>query len=277
MAIDGLYKPTEEELELLKRWYAPDVSKKIETSRTNALGMNISQLAQKKEVHAVQSSSVSVEDVEQAPTSLSAQDLDEISEQAKQQGFEEGLTKGKEQGMANGYEEGYSQGIEQGIEAGMAQGIEQGQEMIEQKLALLDGLLSQLQQPIDQQNEQIEQSLLNLSLTLAKKVIHSEIEQNPKPLQQAIAQGLNLLGGDTAITIKLNPNDMTHAQQIWDEQACQTRQLNLMVDPLIAPGDCTLESSTSSVSFNIEERSAQVFDDLLSQEKPSSKDSVDDA
>lgn len=268
MAIDGMYKPTEEELELLKRWYAPDVSTKIESNRTNAFGMNVAEMAQEKANIKEKKADVAVEDVSESPQPLSAQELDEISEQAKQQGFDEGLIKGKEQGIANGYEEGYSQGVEQGIEAGTQQGLEQAQQQIDQKLALLDSLLAQLSQPIEQQNQSIEQALVNLSLTLAEKVLHSEIQQNPGPLQQAIGEGLNLLGADKAIAIKLNPEDKQHIDQIWNEEACKTRRLSLIVDPSIAQGNCVLESNTSSVSIDMQERCAQVFDDFLAQEKP---------
>lgn len=264
MAIDGMYKPTEEELELLKRWYAPDVTKKIDERRTNALGMNRAQIAQtgvKREV--------AVEDVNESPAQLSAQELDAISAQAREQGFEEGLVKGKEQGLANGYEEGFSQGIEQGIEQGTKQGLETAQAQIDQKIALLDSLLAQLQQPIEQQQELVEQSLLNLTLTLAQKVVHTEIKQNPEPITSAISQGLNLLGNDSAITIKLNPQDVDSATDIWDEAAQQTRHLTFVSDPSLAQGDCVLESNASSVCFELSQRCHQVFDDFITQEPPS--------
>jgi len=268
MAIDGTYEPTEEELELLQRWYAPDVAQEVEPTRTNALGMNVAQLAKNKAQAATADHGVSVEDVEQSPAQLSAQDLEQISDQAKQQGFDEGLVKGKEQGIANGYEEGYNQGIEQGIESGTAQGLEQAQLQIDEKIALLDNLIAQLSQPIAQQDDEIERSLVNLSLMLAKKVIHCEILQNPKPLQHAIAQGLNILSDEQTITIKLHPDDMTHAQQVWDESTCEQRKLSLQVDPSLSQGDCVLESASSSVALDLDDRCNQVFDDFMAQPSP---------
>jgi len=268
MAIDSTYKPTEEELELLQRWYAPDVSKKVSPSRTNALGMNVADLANKKNELSQKESNVSVEDVEQPPGQLSAQELETISEQAKEQGFEQGLAKGKEKGIAQGYEEGYSQGVEQGVEAGKTEGLAQAQSQIDQKLALLDNLLLQLNDPIAQKNNAVEQSLVNLSLTLARKVIHSEVTQNPQPLQHAIGEGLNILGTQNAITVKLHPEDMTRIQQVWDDEACDKRNLNLMVDPSLNQGDCLLESATSAVTLDLEQRCSQVFDDFVSQESP---------
>lgn len=276
MAIDGMYKPTEEELELLKRWYAPDVSKEIASDRTNAYGMNVAQLAKEKEQADASNLEVASEDIDESPAPLSAQELDEISEQARQQGFDEGLVKGKEQGLANGYEEGYSQGVEQGVETGIAQGLEQGQQLIDQKIAVLDELVSQLQQPIEPQNQQIEQALVNLAMTLAQKVIHCEVEQNPKPLQQAIAQGLNLLGQQQPVTVKLHPQDMPHVQEVWSEQACHDRQINLMVDPSLEQGNCQLDSVSSSVSVDVASRCAQVFDDFVGQGAPETQDGPQD-
>jgi len=276
MAIDSTYKPTEEELELLQRWYAPDVSEKVSSSRTNAFGMNVADLAKKKDQLSQKESGVSVEDVEQSPGQLSAQELEAISEQAKEQGFEQGLAKGKEQGIAQGYEEGYSQGVEQGIDAGRTEGLAQAQSEIDQKLALLDSLLSQLNDPIEQKNKAIEQSLVNLSLTLAKKVIHSEVTQNPQPLQHAIGEALNILGTHNAITVKLHPEDMTHIQLVWDGDACDKRNLNLIVDPSLNQGNCLLESATSAVTLDLEQRCSQVFDDFVSQQSPVVEESDDE-
>jgi len=276
MAIDGTYKPTEQELELLQRWYAPDVAKKVDQQRTNAFGMSVAQLQKNKEKRIVSQSEVAVEDVEHSPAPLSATQLHEITEQAQEQGFEQGLAKGKEKGLAQGYEEGYSQGIEQGITTGTEQGLAQAQTLVDQKLALLESLLSQLSAPLAQQHEQIELALVNLSLTLAKKVIHTEISQNIEPLHHAIGQGINLLGKGSPINVALNPIDFEQISVMWDQQARDQHQLSFTPQPSINQGDCLVESSASSVSFDLASRSAQVFDDLLGQERPQTLRSSDD-
>lgn len=269
MPIDGTYKPTEQELELLQRWYAPDLTTKTDSQRTNALGMNVAKL---NSGNIASSDKVTVEDVEHTPTQLSAQDLDAITQQAEEQGFEEGLAKGREQGLANGYEEGFSQGLEQGIEQGTKQGLEQAQQQIDEKLQFLTQLIEQFHHPIAHNNQLIEHSLVNLSLTLAKKVIQCEISQSSEPLYQAVSQGINLLGSQYPVTIKLCAEDLEHAHTLWDEQTRSGQKLTFVHDATIAKGSCLLESSASSVSFDLERRCAQVFDDFVAQERPQALD-----
>lgn len=256
-----VYKPTAEELELLKRWYAPDVSEDIDNQRTNAFRMNVADLAKPTVTEPEPQS-----EVEQG--TLSAQALEEITQQAQAQGYEEGLIKGKEEGLLQGHETGYEQGLAQGIEEGRAQGLEQVQPEIEQRVALMDAMLTRLQLPIAHQAQQIEHSLLQLALTLARKVIHCEISQNTQPIINAVSEGVKLIGTENPVNLRVNPQDIMTIEQLYSEQ--QRRDKNLIIDPdaSLAIGDCVLETHNSSVSLNLEERINQVFDDFSTKPQP---------
>lgn len=256
-----VYKPTDEELALLKRWYAPDVTESVDQERTNAFRMNVSTLGQQP---VVQEQMI---DEEQSPV-LSAQALEEITAQAQEQGYQDGLSKGKEEGLLKGHEAGYQQGLEQGIENGMSQGIEQSQPVIEQRLLLIDSLISKLQTPLSQQDEKIEQALLELALTLARKVIHSEVKQDDQPIINAVSEGVRIIGHTEPLTIRINPQDIDAINSLYSKEQCVDKKITIDADASLAIGDCVLDTHSSSVSLMLEERINQVFDDFTAQPPP---------
>lgn len=257
-----VYKPSEEELALLKRWYAPDVGDEIDDKRTNAFGMNVSTLKQPKV-----DPSLVVDDSES--NVLSAEALAELTQQAQDQGYQDGLTKGKEEGLLKGHDAGYEQGLEQGIEKGIAQGLAQIEPEISQRMKVLEALIASFNEPLSQQQENIEQSLLNLSLTLARKVIHCEVTQNSQPIIQAISEGVRIIGHQKPVLVRVNPDDIEAVEHLYNDEKRTQANLVLESDPSLLVGDCVLETSSSSVTLNIEEKINQVFDDFLSQPVPS--------
>ncbi len=258
-----IYKPSEEELALLKRWYAPDVGESVSDERTNALGMKVSELNQPKPKP---EPVVITEDIE--PETLSAQSLQEIKQQAQEQGYQEGLAKGKEEGLLKGHQEGYEQGLEQGLEEGKTQGFEQAKPEISKRIDMLDKVTTSFSEPLAQQQKAIEESLLQLALTLSRKVIHCEITQSSQPIIQAVNEGIKTISLQEPIIIKLNPSDIDAVQELYNDEQQAKSNLTLESDPSLATGDCLLEAVSSSVSLQLEERINQVFDDFLNQPTP---------
>lgn len=256
-----VYKPSDEELELLKRWYAPDVSEEVDKERTNAFRMNVANLST-PEPAAVDSA-----DDEESNT-LSAQALEEITQQAQEQGYQDGLTKGKEEGLLQGHQEGYDQGLVQGIEDGTAQGLEQAQPQIAQRVAIIDAMIAKLQQPLSNQDKAVESALIELALTLAKKIVHVEISQSKKPVIQSVSEGIKVIGSESAVNLHVNPQDLDIIENLFGEQKNEKTRLTIASDPALNIGDCYLETTNSSVSLNLEERINQVFDDFNNNVTP---------
>ena len=72
MASDQVFRPNEEQLELLKRWYAPDVTEPVNQSKTNAFGLTAEDLATAEPAPSVDN------DIDTEPQPLTADDLEEI-------------------------------------------------------------------------------------------------------------------------------------------------------------------------------------------------------
>ncbi|MGB0897953.1 MAG: flagellar assembly protein FliH [Psychrobium sp.] len=256
-----VYKPTDEELELLKRWYAPDVGKEVDKERTNAFRMNVANLSQPE-------STTDVVDEEEESNTLSAQALEEITQQAQEQGYQEGIAKGKEEGLLQGHQEGYDQGLVQGIEDGVAQGLEQAQPQIAQRVAIIDAMITKLQHPLSSQDKAVEDALVDLALTLAKKIVHVEITQSKKPIIQAVSEGIKIIGGENSVSLQVNPQDLGIIESLFGEQQSEKNRLTIASDPALNIGDCYLNTTNSSVSLNLDERINQVFDDFNTKAAP---------
>tara|TARA_B110001452_G_scaffold240173_1_gene221589 strand:+ start:213 stop:1157 length:945 start_codon:yes stop_codon:yes gene_type:complete len=256
-----VYKPTDEELELLKRWYAPDVSEEVDKERTNAFRMNVANLST-PEPAAVDSTD------EEESNTLSAQALEEITQQAQEQGYQEGIARGKEEGLLQGHQEGYDQGLVQGIEDGVAQGLEQAQPQIAQRVAIIDAMITKLQQPLSSQDKAVEDALVDLALTLAKKIVHVEITQSKKPIIQAVSEGIKVIGGENTVSLQVNPQDLGIIESLFGEQQSEKNRLTIASDPALNIGDCYLNTTNSSVSLNLDERINQVFDDFNNNVTP---------
>lgn len=242
------FAPTEELLELLKRWPSPQLSsdKKEPANKTNALYKT---LPSKKPAVEVEEEPL----LEIKP--LTADDIEQI----RQAAFDEGFAHGKEEGFSKGYEEGREQGSADGLNQGQAEGkklgLEQASEEIEQKKQQLSALLDQLQQPLLQIDQQVEQQLLQLCLAMAEAVIAVEAKTNPAVILKTLSDATAVLPLQTEhILIKLHPDDLIVIEQHFSAEQLAERHWQLRSDPAIEQGGCLLETPMSSMDRSIKNR-----------------------
>ncbi len=243
------FAPTDELLELLKRWPSPqlDADKKAPAGKTNALN---------KTLPLTRAASVAAED--EAPLEVKPLTAEDI-EQIRQAAFEEGFAQGKEEGFSKGYEEGREQGTADGLAHGQAegkkQGLEQATEEIEQKKQELAVLLDQLQQPLLQLDQQVEQQLLQLCLAMAEAVIAVECKTNPQVILKTLSDATAVLPLQTEhIQIKLHPDDIAVIEQHFSAEQLAERHWQLRADPAVERGGCLLETPLSSMDRSIKHR-----------------------
>lgn len=243
------FAPTDELLELLKRWPSPqlDADKKVPVGKTNALN---------KTLPLTKTVSVEMDDeaaLEVKP--LTAEDIEQI----RQAAFDEGFAQGKEEGFSKGYEEGREQGTADGLAQGQAEGkkigLEQASDEIEQKKQELARLLDQLQQPLLQIDQQVEQQLLQLCLAMAEAVIAVECKTNPQVILKTLSDATAVLPLQTEhILIRLHPDDMAIVEQHFSAEQLAERHWQLRADPAVEPGGCLLETPLSSMDRSIKHR-----------------------
>jgi len=146
------------------------------------------------------------------------------------------------------FTKGYAQGERAGLEAG-GKRAEAMLRRVAQTIEELGGLRQTL-------IHETEREMVQLALTLARRVVHREVTLDPE-LAAALAHvALERLGTNTPATIRLNPEDYTIVAQDSSRWGGQT--VTVVPDPAISRGGCLVESAFGSVDATIERQ----FDEL---------------
>lgn len=148
--------------------------------------------------------------------------------------------------------EAFTKGYAQGERAGLEAGGKRAEAMLRRVAHTIEEL-SGLRQTLVQETER---EMVQLALTLARRVVHREITLDPE-LAAALAHvALERLGTTAPATIRLNPEDYTIVAQ--DASRWGGAPVTVIPDPSIARGGCLVESEFGSVDATVERQ----FDEL---------------
>lgn len=177
---------------------------------------------------------------------------------------EEARAEGLEQGRQEGIEAGRKEGLEQGLQ----QGLDEGRARIDAQLQQLESLIGQLQRPLEQQHQALEATILTLVEQLAAAVVQAELIARPELLNAAISDALNCLPPNSGpVRLRLNPDDCA----LLAKQA-ELQGWELIEDPGMTAGGCELLAGASRVDASVENRFAQVADQLKRRLLPATSD-----
>jgi flagellar assembly protein FliH len=146
------------------------------------------------------------------------------------------------------FTKGYAQGERAGLEAG-GKRAEAMLRRVAQTIEELGGLRQTLIQ-------ETEREMVQLALTLARRVVHREITLDPELVAALAHVALERLGTTAPATIRMNPEDYTIVAQ--DASRWSGTPVTVVPDPSIARGGCLVESEFGSVDATIERQ----FDEM---------------
>lgn len=197
-----------------------------------------------------------------------ADDLEKIRQQAYEEGFEEGrkagLEKGNAEGIVSGKQDGFKQGLDQGLEAGQSQ--------ISERVARLEQLLSELLIPLEKQQGLIEEAMLNVSMAVARAVIHKELTIDSSSIQKAINSILSDLPKiDQGFSLVIHPSNEEHVQPILKKYKAA---INLKLDDSLTPGGCIFNSSSQLIDYTIEKRFQKTVQTMLADAVKGASDDI---
>lgn len=141
------------------------------------------------------------------------------------------------------FTKGYAQGERAGLEA--------GGKRAEAMLRRLAQTLEELSGLRDNMVRQTERELVQLSVAIARKVLHREVSVDPE-LTAALAHiALERLGGATPATVRLHPDD--YATVTAGQVApLGGRQVEILPDPSVARGGCLVESEFGFINASVD-------------------------
>jgi flagellar assembly protein FliH len=235
-----------EEKDEFSHWRLPEMSGDMPRAPENMLGRRPGEVY------------VAPEEEEFRPPTLA--EIEAIRQEAELEGFEagkaDGYAEGLEAGRLQGLKEGHEEGLRQGQEQGLSEGLAEGKAM----LARFESLLGQFSAPLSLLDNEIEQELLELSMILARQILLHELKTHPEHILAALRQGIDCLPvKDQQVKIRLNPDDLTLVNGLYEHSELERKRWELESDPLLERGELVIDSHRSRVDMRLEERIAVVL------------------
>jgi flagellar assembly protein FliH len=116
--------------------------------------------------------------------------------------------------------------------------------------------------------ERVEEDIVNLSLSIARKILHREAQIDPLLLVGLVHVALEKLGAGTRVKLRVNPAKLA----IWEEHFRGNHgggpAPELVADAALGPEECTLETDVGTTSIGLETHLKEIeqgFFDLLAQ------------
>lgn len=158
------------------------------------------------------------------------------------------------EGPAQVYRRGYAEGLRDGKAEEAAILLPAVQALTEAGKALAAGRSRFV--------HNLEQDLYLLALAVARKIIHREVSTDPEIVRELVRHGLELVGPDTPVEIRLHPADLeavrTDLEAVWD----QSSAWRCTGDPAIERGGFFIESPRRIADGRLEEILRLIYERL---------------
>jgi flagellar assembly protein FliH len=173
-------------------------------------------------------------------------DLDEAAAAAPKMPDFEALAQEHQARLSAMERDAFAKGYAQGERAGMEAGAKRAEAML-RRVALTVEELGALRQTLANQSER---QMVQLSLMLAKRIVHREVSLDPELVAAMAHVALKKLGTSSPATIRLNPDDYTVVAR---ESARWTgTQVTVVPDPSVARGGCLVESEFGRIDATLD-------------------------
>jgi len=167
----------------------------------------------------------------------------------------------KEQQKKIGYEEGFDKGYYEGLEKGKAEVSNKYKELIETLKNILESAKLEKQKLISG----AEEDIVNLSVEIARKIIHQEISTNKEKILEIVREAIKKIEDKEKIIIYANPEDLelirSHRENF--KQIIDTDELHIMPDELLKSGECKVESKSEIIDTDIDFQLGEIKKKLL--------------
>lgn len=134
--------------------------------------------------------------------------------------------------------------------------------------AEIDSALTEFARQRESYFEHIEVEIVNLSLSIAHKILHREAQIDPLLLVGLVHVALEKLDGATRVRLRVNPEKMAVWEEHFREAKSGSPAVELVADASAPPDGCTLETDVGSTTIGIETHLKEIeqgFFDLLAQ------------
>lgn len=180
------------------------------------------------------------------PTYLTVKQIEEVQKQA--------------------YDESYKEAYEKGIadsEKYLEEKLQEERKELKNKAAQLQQCFNTLSRPLQDVDLEVEQKLTDIVFYFCKQLLGHELNVDSSHMLRLIQQSVaSLPVAQKNIIVKLNPSDIELLKE--GEVDITDQDWKVEVDESVAKGGCVINTSTSSVDLDIENRIKKLTQQLYS-------------
>jgi flagellar assembly protein FliH len=156
----------------------------------------------------------------------------------------------KQQARENGFQQGYDEGFEKGQQSA----LEEMKGMIAEAVGKSEQIIAMAEREAQASVLAAERQIIELSLSIARKILARELEENPMVVLPIVKKALEKVRDQEQIVIRVNPSDYELVLQAKrDLQMILGQEQSLVVshDHTIDAGSCMVESSNGTVDARV--------------------------
>ena len=170
------------------------------------------------------------------------------------------------EGLIAGQREGIAYGLKEGRETGRAQSLEEQRHDLTAMLGTLTSVCTEL----DDRRRELEAGVLrevtNLALKIAARITKRQGEVDPAVLERNLAASLKLVIGMHRLRIVIHPTQMATLTDALPRLKLQFPTLDhveILEDPIVAPGGCRILTRQGQIDATLDEQLARIAADLF--------------
>ncbi|MEI7795272.1 MAG: flagellar assembly protein FliH [Methylococcaceae bacterium] len=195
----------------------------------------------------ITSEEIIIEEVEPPAPTLTVEEIEAIQQQA----YAEGLALGKQEGFQAGFVDGSKKGYDENVH------------LIEVRTTQLVNLLESLSTPFKLLDENVERALADLSIKIAKQILHREIELDSGQVIAAVKAAIAALPiASQKVTVVLHPEDADVVRVVLGLDDTPSNWI-IIEDATITRGGCKIDTEISHVDATIESRLDAVLETMF--------------
>ena len=169
----------------------------------------------------------------------------------------------KEEAEKEGYDNGYQNGKEAGHKAGYDNGYQEAKKEFDKKLEELNSIIDNTKNYLEEEIERLPAEVIDLSLSIASKIVNKEINFEPEIINNIIYDILDDIGAaHEDITIKVSPDMIKYINEAELESGMGQQTLEFVTDSNLNPGDCIVETEFGGKDATIANKLELIEDKL---------------
>lgn len=155
------------------------------------------------------------------------------------------------------------------------QGEAAAQAVFEAQLVIVRNSVLEALQDFAQQRahyyKQVEAEIVQLALSIARKILHREAQVDPLLLAGIVRVALDQIESGTRVAVRVNPQQATECRDYFARHMEPRDLPEVVEDPQLEPDRCSLETSLGKTELGVEAQLKEIergLMDLMAQRPP---------